>query len=91
VEQDNHAMSERTRQRSFLTSPFGIALCVFLAVAALFLVLEHRAHLLGAWPLLFLLVCVVMHLFMHRGHGGHGSHGGDHGSHHGRKRGDNGQ
>jgi fatty acid desaturase len=65
----------RDEKRAFWRSPFGLTLCVFLAVAALFLVLEHSAHLLGAWPLLILLVCVVMHLFMHRGHGGHGSHG----------------
>jgi hypothetical protein len=70
-------MSNNSDSTSFLRSPAGMALCVFLAVAALFLVLEHSAHLLGAWPLLILLVCVVMHLFMHRGHGGHGSHGGD--------------
>jgi hypothetical protein len=62
-------------KRSFWRSPSGLTLGVFLAVAALFLVLEHGAHLLGAWPLLFLLLCVGMHLFMHRGHGGHGSEG----------------
>lgn len=78
-------MGKSSESASFLRSPAGTALCVFLAVAALFLVLEHSAHLLGAWPLLFVLVCVVMHIFMHRGHGGHGSHGGD------RNRDDNGK
>jgi hypothetical protein len=78
-------MSNNSESASFLRSPAGMTLCVFLAVAALFLVLEHSAHLLGAWPLLFVLVCVVMHIFMHRGHGGHGSHGGD------RNRDDNGK
>ena len=53
------------------------ALLIALFVAALFVVLEHRAHLLGLWPLLFLLVCGGMHFFMHRGHGGHGAHGRD--------------
>jgi hypothetical protein len=56
---------------AFWRTRAGVALCVFLVVAALFLVLEHRAHLLGAWPLLFLLLCAVMHLFVHRGHAGH--------------------
>ncbi|WP_339828911.1 DUF2933 domain-containing protein [uncultured Parvibaculum sp.] len=60
----------------FWRSPAGLTLGVFLAVGALFLVLEHGAHLLGAWPLLFLLLCGGMHFFMHRGHGGHRSHGG---------------
>lgn len=50
----------------------------FLAVAAFFLLAEHRAHLLGWLPYLLLLACPLMHLF--HGHGGHGSHrdgGGD--------------
>jgi hypothetical protein len=60
---------------SFWRSPIGLVLCGFLAIAALFVVLEHQAHLLGLWPLLFLLVCAGMHFFMHRGHGGRGAHG----------------
>lgn len=45
----------------------------FLAIAAFFLLTEHRAHLLGALPYLLLLACPLMHLF-HHGHGGHGAH-----------------
>lgn len=26
---------------------------------------EHRAHLMGYWPYLLLLLCPLMHLFMH--------------------------
>jgi hypothetical protein len=49
----------------------------FLAIAAFFLITEHTAHVLGALPYLFLLLCPVLHFFMHRGHGGHGHrHGG---------------
>lgn len=49
---------------------------VFLAVAGLFLIMEHRARLLGAWPVLLLLGgCLAMHLFMHRGHDDGGGHG----------------
>lgn len=59
----------------FWRSPVGLLLCGFLAVAAVLLLLEHQAHVLGLWPLLIVLVCVGMHFFMHRGHGGH-----DHGS-----------
>jgi hypothetical protein len=45
---------------------------VFLAIAAFFLWVEHRAHLLGALPWLLLAACPLLHLFMHRGgHGGH--------------------
>ncbi|WP_050415485.1 DUF2933 domain-containing protein [Azoarcus sp. CIB] len=46
----------------------------FLALAAFFLFTEHRAHLLGILPWLFLLACPLMHIFMHGGHGGHGGH-----------------
>ena len=44
----------------------------FLAVSSFFLFTEHRAHVLGILPYLFLLTCPLMHLFMHHGHGGHG-------------------
>ena len=68
-------MSTGRDSAPFLRTPAGVALLVFLAVAALLLLLEHRAHLLGAWPLLLLLLCAGMHFFMHRSHG-HGGHGG---------------
>lgn len=43
----------------------------FAAIAVALLFTEHRAHLLGILPYLFLLACPLMHLFMHRGHGHH--------------------
>ena len=36
--------------------------------------MEHRAHLLGALVFLPLLLCPLMHLFMHHGHGDHSDH-----------------
>ena len=33
---------------------------------------EHRVHLLGWLPFLFLLACPLLHLTMHSGHGRHG-------------------
>lgn len=56
-------------------SPAKIALYVFLGIIAFFLVTEHLAHLIPVLPWTFLLLCPLMHLFMHGGHGGHG--GGD--------------
>lgn len=53
---------------------FNWILIAFLALAAFYLFAEHRAHLLGALPLLLLLACPFMHLFMHGGHGTHGGH-----------------
>jgi Protein of unknown function (DUF2933) len=49
-----------------------LVLLGFLAVAAFFLLAEHRAHILGVLPYLFLLACPLMHMFMHHGHH-HGS------------------
>ena len=46
----------------------------FMAIAAFYLITEHRAHLLGALPFLLLLACPLMHVFMHHGHGAHGAH-----------------
>ena len=47
----------------------------FLLIAGYFLIVEHRAHLIGwvsaYWIWLLLLACPVMHLFMHHGHGDH--------------------
>lgn len=54
--------------------PWMWGFCVFAAIALFFLWEEHRAHILGALPYVLLLLCPLMHLFMHRGHqgGGHG-------------------
>lgn len=52
----------------------------FAAIAAYFLIAEHKAHLSGLLyylPFLLLLLCPLMHFFMHGGHGGHGEHGSD--------------
>ena len=45
----------------------------FIAIAGFFLLTEHRAHLFGILPFLFLLACPLLHLFHHGGHGAHGS------------------
>ena len=61
------------------------ALIGFLAIASFFLWEEHRAHILGVLPWAILLLCPILHLFTHRGHGSHDIHitggGGTHGNH----------
>ena len=52
--------------------PLWLGLCLFLAVATFFLWEEHRAHILGVLPYALVLLCPIIHLFMHRGHGDHG-------------------
>lgn len=63
-------MTQRTG-KPWWRLPSGLVLIGFLAIAGFFLVIEHRAHLLGVLPFLLLLACPLMH-FMHGGHGGHG-------------------
>ena len=55
----------------------GIVCLVFLAIAAFFLITEHRAHVLGVLPFLLVLLCTLLHLLLHRRHGGgHVGYGG---------------
>ncbi|MBN8893358.1 MAG: DUF2933 domain-containing protein [Rhodanobacter sp.] len=64
-----------THERSASTSARRWIFWSFLALAAFYLVVEHRAHLSGAlsWlPLGFLLLCPLLHMGMHVGHGSHG-------------------
>ena len=62
---------------TFLKSRTGAALIVFVVPTTVLLLLEHRAHIPGNYWLLggFLVLCLLMHGFMHGGHG-NGSHGG---------------
>jgi hypothetical protein len=70
----HHAHHEA--RASFLTSRMGLVLIGFIVIAGVLLFTEHRAHVLGALIYLPLLLCPLMHFFMHGGHGGHGDHGG---------------
>jgi hypothetical protein len=65
--------------REFLLSRSGLVLLGFLGVTGYFLWAEHQAHVIAALPWLLVGGCLVMHLFMHHGHGGHGDdHHSDH-------------
>jgi hypothetical protein len=68
------------RPRRLFRSPVGLVLLGFLAIAAFFLLTEHTAHVFGALPYLFVLLCPFLHWFLHGRHGGgHAGHGGSHG------------
>lgn len=73
----NQNQGTHERPPGFWTSRHALGLTVIGAVAAYFLLTEHRAHFFGALPYLLLLACPLMHLFMHHGHGGHTHHPGD--------------
>ena len=69
----NHDPSPHDSEpKGFWGSRYSIGLIVMGAVAAYFLLSEHRAHFFAALPFLLLLACPLMHIFMHHGHGGHG-------------------
>jgi Protein of unknown function (DUF2933) len=56
------------QQRTWWKTPYGIALLVFLCVAAFFLTTEHWAHVIPYLPFLLFLLCPLMHFFMHGNH-----------------------
>ena len=77
--------SDHANPPPFWRSRYGIGLLVLGAIATYFLVSEHRAHFIGALPLLLLLACPLMHVFMHNGHGSHGGGHAGHAGHDGSK------
>lgn len=68
---ENNALSSLMR---LLSGP-RLAFVALAVAGGYFLWTEHRAHLLEALPFLIFLLCPLMHIFMHHGHGeGHGGH-----------------
>lgn len=65
---------QRFDLRKWLRSWTGFVFLAFLAITIFFLVTEHTAHFLGVLPYLLLLLCPLLHLFMHGGHGEHKGH-----------------
>lgn len=70
------------RPSGFLYSRTGLVAIGFPAIAAFLLLYEHRVHVFGYLPFLLLLLCPLLHIFMHGGHG-HGGHGAAEGHEHG--------
>ncbi len=68
---------QQTRSSSF-SPKMKLALAGFIAIAAFYLITEHRAHLFGVLPYLLILLCPLLHFFMHGRHGEHGEHGAGH-------------
>ncbi|EHL22401.1 MAG: DUF2933 domain-containing protein [Acidovorax sp.] len=73
-----HHSPPKAQAPNFFRTRYVLGLVVMGAIAAYFLLSEHRAHFIGALPLLLLLACPLMHVFMHNGHD---SHGGGHAGH----------
>lgn len=65
----------KNQHPNFWSTPTGWAALALIAAVTYFLVLEHGQHVLQFLPYLILLLCPLMHVFMH---GSHGKHGHDH-------------
>ena len=71
----DYSRHEEQRKSGFAAPRTWFVLLGFLVIAGALLFTEHRAHVLGALIYLPLLLCPLMHFFMHGGHGGHRHHG----------------
>lgn len=69
-------------QRSFWASWPGLCAVLLIAALLFFLITEHTAHFFGVLPYGIFLLCPLLHLFMHRGHGRSNSSEQSDGGHH---------
>ncbi|CEG59166.1 DUF2933 domain-containing protein [Legionella fallonii] len=69
-----HPQQKPQKEKHFWRTPPGVIALIIIVIIGYYLITEHGAHiasLLGASPfLLLILLCPLMHLFMHKGHGG---------------------
>lgn len=78
--QENHSeQQQHPEEKHWWLSFRGLIAFIFIIAIGYYLITEHRAHLFNILPLLLLLACPLMHIFMH---GKHGMHGGHHHDHH---------
>lgn len=70
-----HHQAHPEPEQSFWRSRFGLVFIAFGTVAAIYLLFEHTAHVVQYLPFAIVLLCPLMHIFMHGGHGRHGGHG----------------
>ncbi len=75
-------MNTQEQQGKWYQSRLTWVLLGLIAIGSFFLVTGHAAHVLGLLPYALFLLCPLMMLFMHGGHGEHGGHD-DHSGHDG--------
>ena len=67
----NLSSTSKSWRTVLVGTPLGWVVTLALAALGVYLFAAHTGHILSALPYLLLLVCPLMHLFMHRGHGHH--------------------
>ena len=65
-------MKNSLKGKAAWRSPPIVAGGMLLLIVVFYLLREHWSHLSGTWPYLLLLLCPLMHLFMHHDHHGRG-------------------
>lgn len=73
-----HHQAEAVPEQSFWRSRYGLVFIAFAGIATAYLLFEHTAHVIQYLPFGILLLCPLMHMFMHAGHGRHRGHVGKH-------------
>lgn len=63
--------SEASRWTGLIRSPFSSILTLGAGLLGVQLLATHTGHIVAALPYLLLMVCLLMHLFMHGSHGHH--------------------
>lgn len=71
----HHSDQQPQGEKHWWLSFRGLIAFVLIIAIGYYLITEHRAHLFNILPLLILLACPLMHVFMH------GKHGSDHNHH----------
>jgi hypothetical protein len=73
-------MRNQQEMSSFWKNPL-VLICI--VALGYWIYTYHLEHAMGFLPYLILLLCPLMHIFMHKGHGhgGHGHQGCDHDDH----------
>ncbi|MBR0682911.1 DUF2933 domain-containing protein [Roseomonas eburnea] len=69
---DTHEPAGRPTQAGFWRTRTGVAFGIFAVALAAYLLFSHTAHVFQWLPFGLILLCPLMHVFMHGGH----NHGG---------------
>jgi hypothetical protein len=70
MSEHSHPSGGQAAAPGFWRSRAGIAFAVFAVPVAAYLLFNHTAHVFQWLPFGLILLCPLMHIFMHGGHGG---------------------